>query len=90
MSLEEAVDPEEAFVAALASCHMLFFLSLAAKAGLIVDEYVDEAQGTMASIEGRFEWRECSFDRASRLAAMSCQPMSSSGNSITVRTRPVI
>lgn len=42
-----AVDPEEAFVAALSSCHMLFFLSLAAKRGLVVDSYEDDAVGTM-------------------------------------------
>lgn len=41
------VDPEEAFVAALASCHMLFFLSLAAKQGVVVDDYRDEASGTL-------------------------------------------
>jgi len=41
------VDPEEAFVAALSSCHMLWFLSLAAKRGFVVDEYRDEAEGTM-------------------------------------------
>jgi len=38
-----AVDPEEAFVASLASCHMLWFLSLAAKRGFRVDSYVDDA-----------------------------------------------
>lgn len=43
-----AVDPEELFVAALASCHMLWFLSLAARAGHIVDTYEDEAVGEMA------------------------------------------
>jgi organic hydroperoxide reductase OsmC/OhrA len=42
------VDPEEAFVASLASCHMLWFLSLAAKAGYVVDRYSDDAQGVMA------------------------------------------
>jgi organic hydroperoxide reductase OsmC/OhrA len=42
------VDPEELFVASLASCHMLWFLSLAAKAGYVVDRYADDAQGTMA------------------------------------------
>ena len=36
-SRPEAVDPEEAFVASLSSCHMLFFLHLAAKDGLVVD-----------------------------------------------------
>jgi len=41
------VDPEEAFVAALASCHMLSFLWLAAGKGLVVEEYTDEAAGHM-------------------------------------------
>lgn len=43
-----AVDPEEAFVAALASCHMLWFLSLAAQRGFVVDAYDDAARGTLA------------------------------------------
>jgi organic hydroperoxide reductase OsmC/OhrA len=43
-----AVDPEEAFVASLASCHMLWFLSIAAQRGYRVDRYVDAASGTMA------------------------------------------
>jgi organic hydroperoxide reductase OsmC/OhrA len=42
-----AVDPEEAFVAALSSCHMLFFLSFAAKAGFVIDSYEDQAVGIM-------------------------------------------
>jgi len=46
-----AVDPEEMFVAALASCHMLWFLSLAAAAGWQVERYADEASGTMAADE---------------------------------------
>jgi organic hydroperoxide reductase OsmC/OhrA len=40
-----AVDPEEAFVAALSSCHMLWFLGLAAQAGWVVDSYSDDAVG---------------------------------------------
>jgi len=44
----EAVDPEEMFVASLASCHMLWFLDIAARRGLRVDRYVDAATGTMA------------------------------------------
>ncbi|WP_444931908.1 OsmC family protein [Microbulbifer sp. SSSA002] len=53
-SAVENVDPEEAFVAALSSCHMLFFLSIAAKRGFVVDEYCDEAIGVMgADREGR-------------------------------------
>jgi organic hydroperoxide reductase OsmC/OhrA len=42
-----AVDPEEAFVAALSSCHMLFFLDFARRAGFVVENYVDEAEGIM-------------------------------------------
>jgi organic hydroperoxide reductase OsmC/OhrA len=42
-----AVDPEEMFVASLASCHMLWFLSLAAGAGFRVDRYTDDAIGLM-------------------------------------------
>ena len=53
------VDPEEAFVAALASCHMLWFLSLAAKAGYVIDSYVDEAAGEMAkNAEGKLAMTE--------------------------------
>lgn len=51
MSVEENVDPEEAFVASLSSCHMLFFLYLAGKAKLVVDEYVDEAMGVIEKNE---------------------------------------
>jgi organic hydroperoxide reductase OsmC/OhrA len=47
-SRAEAVDPEEALVAALSSCHMLTFLYLAAKQGLVVDSYEDEAAGVMS------------------------------------------
>ena len=42
-----AVDPEEALVAALSSCHMLFFLAFAGKKGWVVDSYTDNAAGTM-------------------------------------------
>jgi organic hydroperoxide reductase OsmC/OhrA len=48
MSDAAAVDPEEAFVASLASCHMLWFLAIAAKRGFVVDRYVDNAVGIMA------------------------------------------
>lgn len=47
LSEERAVDPEEAFVASLSSCHMLFFLSFAAAGGFRVDDYNDAAQGVM-------------------------------------------
>jgi organic hydroperoxide reductase OsmC/OhrA len=49
-----AVDPEEALVAALASCHMLFFLSDASRAGLMVEKYEDAAEGVMGkNAEGK-------------------------------------
>jgi organic hydroperoxide reductase OsmC/OhrA len=52
LSDAKAVDPEEAFVASLASCHMLWFLTIAAKRGYVVDSYTDEAVGVM-SRDGR-------------------------------------
>lgn len=48
-----AIDPEEAFVASIASCHMLWFLSLAAAAGVRIDSYDDCARGTLANVDGR-------------------------------------
>ena len=48
LSVAEAVDPEEAFVASLASCHMLWFLSIAAKRGFVVERYRDESSGLLA------------------------------------------
>jgi organic hydroperoxide reductase OsmC/OhrA len=55
-SVAEAVDPEEAFVAALASCHMLTFLYVAAKQGFVVDEYADDAVGEMSKNERGKMW----------------------------------
>jgi organic hydroperoxide reductase OsmC/OhrA len=46
-----AVDPEEAFVASVSSCHMLWFLVLTVKAGLVVDSYSDDAVGVMEKNE---------------------------------------
>jgi organic hydroperoxide reductase OsmC/OhrA len=47
MSDASAVDPEEALVAALSGCHMLFFLSIAQQRGFVVDSYSDKAVGIM-------------------------------------------
>lgn len=47
LSREDAVDPEEMLVAALASCHMLFFLDFARRAGFVIDAYIDKAEGVM-------------------------------------------
>jgi organic hydroperoxide reductase OsmC/OhrA len=50
------VDPEEAFVASIASCHMLTFLYVASKAGFQIDSYQDEAVGVMAKNERGIPW----------------------------------
>ena len=55
-SVAAAVDPEEAFVASLASCHMLFFLSLAAKRRIDVVSYVDNATGYMKKDDNGRMW----------------------------------
>jgi organic hydroperoxide reductase OsmC/OhrA len=68
LSDPSAVDPEEAFVASLSSCHMLFFLMFAAQAGFVVDAYEDQAIGTMAQ-GGLF--REAAQPRAAGSAASS-------------------
>ena len=47
MSDAAAVDPEEAFVASISSCHMLFFLSIAAKRRFRIDRYFDAATGVI-------------------------------------------
>lgn len=58
-SVAAAVDPEEALVAAAASCHMLMFLFLAAKRRLIVDSYVDDASGVVETNgEGRLAFSQ--------------------------------
>ena len=51
MSIAENVDPEEAFVASLSSCHMLFFLALAQKRKIVVDRYTDDAEGYLEILE---------------------------------------
>ena len=50
---EDGVDPEEAFVAALASCHMLTFLAIASMSGFVVDSYHDNASGRLAPDENK-------------------------------------
>ena len=47
LSSASAVDPEEMFVASLSSCHMLWFLSIAARRGFRVDRYLDDASGVL-------------------------------------------
>lgn len=50
------VDPEEAFVASISSCHMLTFLWVASKEGFIADSYEDEAVGVMTKNERGVPW----------------------------------
>lgn len=50
-SVEAAIDPEEALVSALSSCHMLWFLGIAAQRGHVVDSYHDHAEGVMSRNE---------------------------------------
>jgi organic hydroperoxide reductase OsmC/OhrA len=47
-AVEGALDPEQAFTASISSCHMLWFLDVAARAGFVVERYDDEAEGTLA------------------------------------------
>ena len=55
-SIEGAVDPEEALVAAASSCHMLSFLYVAAKAGFVAECYEDNAVGEMTKNDDGKEW----------------------------------
>lgn len=52
----DAVDPEEAFVASLSSCHMLFFLYYAARFGAVVDRYEDPAEGLLEKTASGKSW----------------------------------
>ena len=81
-SVAEAVDPEEALVAAASSCHMLTFLYLAAKQGFVVDSYEDDAYGTMSknaagrlwvdriTLRPRIEFSGSTVPNAGQLAAL--------------------
>jgi organic hydroperoxide reductase OsmC/OhrA len=76
MSDPAGVDPEEAFIASLSSCHMLFFLDFARRAGFVVDSYADAAEGVMekdaegrmamtrVTLRPRVEWSEDAPDEA--------------------------
>ena len=55
-TVEAAVDPEEALIASLSSCHMLTFLDLARRGGFVVASYDDDAAGTMEKNEAGKFW----------------------------------
>ena len=72
MSDAAAVDPEELFVASLASCHMLWFLSLAAARGLCIEGYRDDAEGEMTRNEsGRLAMTRVTLRPSVQCAAAS-------------------
>jgi organic hydroperoxide reductase OsmC/OhrA len=50
------VDPEEAFVASLSSCHMLFFIDFARRGGFVVDAYEDDAEGVLEKRDDGKMW----------------------------------
>lgn len=52
----DKTDPEEAFTAALTSCHMLTFLAIASMGGYVVDQYEDEAVGKLAKADDGKPW----------------------------------
>lgn len=52
-SVEANVDPEEAFIAAISSCHMLTFLGVAAAKRIVIESYTDKATGYMEKIDGK-------------------------------------
>lgn len=56
LSVSENVDPEEAYVAALSSCHMLTFLSIAAKQRFVVESYTDRAEGLLSERQDKKSW----------------------------------
>jgi organic hydroperoxide reductase OsmC/OhrA len=65
-------NPEELLIAALSGCHMLWFLHLCADAGIVVNEYRDEADGTMAlNPDGSGQFSEVVLRPAVRLADSS-------------------
>lgn len=56
LGAEDCVDPEEAFTAALASCHMLTFLAIASMSGYVVDRYEDNPVGYLEKAEDGKPW----------------------------------
>jgi organic hydroperoxide reductase OsmC/OhrA len=63
-SVEANVDPEEAYIAAISSCHMLTFLSLAALKGIVVESYADKATGVMEKVDGKLAVSRVELDPA--------------------------
>src|SRR5262245_8446174 len=84
------VDPEEAFVAALSSCHMLTFLAIACKQKFVLDSYEDAAVGHMEkNVDGKMASRESSYARRARGAGIEGPVRKSSIKCTTPLTRIV-
>jgi organic hydroperoxide reductase OsmC/OhrA len=84
------VDPEEAFVAALSSCHMLTFLAIACKQRFVLDSYEDEAVGHMEkNADGKMRSLGLSNARRSRGAGIEDPVRKSSIGCTTLHTRIV-
>lgn len=74
MSEPANVDPEEALVAAVSSCHMLFFLSIAAKRDFVVDDYSDHALGVLErDAQGKMSMTRVTLRPAIRFLAIAGQ-----------------
>ena len=86
---ESCVDPEEAFVASLSSCHMLTFLAIAARKRYVVDGYHDEAVGVLAKdAAGSLAMTRVTLRPQVLSAARRCPAPRNSGNSTTRPTTP--
>ena len=82
------VDPEEAFVASAASCHMLFFLDFARRAGVVVTSYEDEAVGEMARAATARSASPASRSGPGLCSVEGSRTRPCSATSITRRTKP--
>ncbi|MBD8893018.1 OsmC family protein [Roseibium litorale] len=63
LSSEAAVDPEEAFAAAVSSCHMMTFLDLARRAGFVISAYEGKAEALMEVISAPGEPKRMGITR---------------------------
>ena len=83
------VDPEEAFVASLSSCHMLFFVDFARRAGFVVDSYVDEAEGVLEKrADGKMAMTRVTLRPRVDLGRRTRRTQPPSPTSTTARTKP--
>ena len=83
------VDPEEAFVASLSSCHMLFFVDFARRDGFVIDSYVDEAEGVLGKrADGKMAMTRVTLRPRVDLGRQAARRGRRSPTSTTARTKP--